>query len=195
MDQSGIWSQEISNSNEDKTLKTSAICLAAILFVSPVSTLNAADPADEYRQAVLAAQKQCRDAIAEARAKYVMALTEALTAETQKGDLDAAIAIRDQIKALQNQPVETDIVMDRLAGSDWINTNSIPFQWKEDGSYYWNGKPGICIQIDSKRLAIVFQNFRVGVLVFNDDFTTFEQWGHEDRDKPLFTGKRVSLKR
>lgn len=179
-------------------MKIAAICLAAVLFVAHSSTLDAADPAEEYRQAVLAAEKQCQDAIAEARTKYVMALTEAMTAETQKGDLDAAIAIRDEIKSLQNQPTESNIIMENLAGTDWLNTNNMKLQWKKDGRFFWNGNPTLTVQIDSHRLVMVAANSikpRIPVIVFNDDFTVFELWWPEDREKPSSTGKRVPAKR
>jgi len=167
---------------------------AAFALLSHVGMASAADPVEEYRQAMAIAQEQFQESAGIATAQYIAALKQSLTEETKKGNLEAAIAIRDQIKSLEQVSPIANVIVDKLAGTDWVNSNGVPFQWKEDGTFLHHGVPRASVPIDSRRVAIVFANAKVGVLVFNDSFTTFEQWGHESQDRPLFKGKKVSLK-
>ncbi len=80
----------------------------------------------------------------------------------------------------------------RLAGTKWINTNKVTFDWDEKGRFFHNGKERKYQVVDDTRLRIVFSEKHVDTLVFDAQLTRFEQFStREPNLRPLFTGKVV----
>jgi len=148
---------------------------------------------DKYKTAIAEARKGYETEVRTATSKYVQALQQLMTKATQAGDLDAAVALRETIKASKEMPTTENILVTKLANTEWTNSNNVRLAWDSKGRLQHGPtkKAVECVPIDGKRVAIVFSNNRVAVLIFNDDFTTFEQWGQESKDRPLFTGKRT----
>jgi hypothetical protein len=149
------------------------------------------EAADTFQSDILLSKKTYDQTVATITADYLKTLKESLTELTQRGDLDTAVAIRDKIKWLESQQKAGNIIMDKLAGSTWINTNKVTFEWKKDGSFYRNGIRTSCALVDARRVIVVFNPHHIDMLVFDDKFQTFEQWNSSNNDAPLFTARRV----
>ncbi|WP_298864382.1 TIGR03067 domain-containing protein [uncultured Gimesia sp.] len=105
--------------------------LAAFVLLAQIGIVTAADPAEEYRKAMAAAQERFSQAAGLATTKYVATLKESLIEETKKGNLEGAIAIRDQIKLLEKQSV---------AATNDESSSSLQGEW-ECIAGEENGKP------------------------------------------------------
>lgn len=62
-----------------------------------------------------------------------------------------------------------------LAGTKWINTNNVTFEWTKDGRFLHAGKEREWKVIDQTRIRIVFGPGHVDTLEFDGDRTTFKQ--------------------
>ena len=86
-----------------------------------------------------------------------------------------------------------NIIMDKLAGTSWMNTFKVTWEWKKDGSFYRNGKPMLCVPVDARRIAVIFDKTNIQMFVFDENFQTLEQWGKDDKSAPFTTATRVKL--
>jgi hypothetical protein len=63
----------------------------------------------------------------------------------------------------------------KLAGSKWMNSNNVSFEWTNDGRLLHNGVDRNWRALDERRGQITFGPNHVDTLVFNDSFTEFTQ--------------------
>ena len=151
-----------------------------VVFVARVPAQDAASAESAYRAAVAAAT-----------AEYVRILKEAVVVETKKGDLDAALAVRDKIKAIECK-ASIGSLLPKLAGTNWIADKGATFEWKADSTFLHKGGVRPCIAIDATRVVNFFDNTRVDVLVFDKELTKFEHCKLSSQPKPLEAGKRAA---
>lgn len=170
------------------------LSVATCTFAGMSSAQDATTADQKFKAALEAASKVHEEAVAAARSEYVAALKVQMAEETKKGNLDGAVGIRDKLKKFDAPAKESQSVLKKLAGTNWANTNSVSFQWKEDGTFYHNGKEQPCFALDAQRVAVVFGNSHIDILLFDEKFTKFEQFNTKGSDKPLMTGKRTSLR-
>jgi hypothetical protein len=171
--------------------------LLLVLIFGTIQSILAAEPMDQatekFRNDMITARKAYDQAVENATATYIKALKTTLAEQTQRGDLDAAVVTRDTIKWLESQQAAGNIIMDKLAGTSWMNTIKVTWEWKKDGSFYRNGKPMSCVPVDARRVAVVFGNSNIQMFVFDENFQTFAQWGKDDKDTPFTTSTRIKL--
>lgn len=63
----------------------------------------------------------------------------------------------------------------KLAGTKWVNSNKVPFEWATDGRFLHKGVEREWKAVDGSRVQIVFKANHVDTLVFNESFTEFKQ--------------------
>ncbi len=152
---------------------------------------SATDEMDkEYAMVVRKAEEEKKRTIEEAKAKYVKDLNTALIAETKAGNLDAAIAIRDRIKSLS----QSADLSKKLLGTKWVNSNGGKFEWTSDGRLLHFGIERQYFVVSEDSLAIVFGFRHIDELRFNKEITSFEQFNCKHGDKPIYTGRKETLK-
>jgi hypothetical protein len=149
-----------------------------VVFVARVAAQDAASAESAYRAAVAAAT-----------AEYVRILKEAVVVETKKGDLDAALAVRDKIKAIECK-ASIGSLLPKLAGTHWIADKGATFEWKADSTFLHKGGVRPCIAVDATHLVIYFDPTRVDVLEFDKDLTKFERFQLSSQPKSIEAGKR-----
>ena len=76
----------------------------------------------------------------------------------------------DFFKKDERHPLEV-----ALAGTKWLNSANVSFEWTKDGQFLHNGKQRQWRVLDGHRGQIVFEPNHVDTLVFNHDFTEFKQ--------------------
>lgn len=158
------------------------------------------------------AKKMYEQQRADARKTYAASLKSAQLDETKAGALESAIQIRDEIALLEeaekataendasNQKSKgspekgTQSILTNLAGTNWANTRGVTFQWQKDGRLLHSGKERPCFALDTRRVAVVFSESHIDVLLFDEKLTKFEQFNTMGNGKPLMTGKRTSSK-
>lgn len=74
-----------------------------------------------------------------------------------------------------NDASETDSLKKKLAGTKWTNSNKVSFEWTADGRFLHNGKEREWKILDDNRVQITFGPSHTDTLVFNQNFTEFEQ--------------------
>jgi serine/threonine protein kinase len=80
----------------------------------------------------------------------------------------------------------------KIAGTSWVNSNNVTLTWQPDGSFRHSRRLAAkCIPIDDRRVAILFSDTDINVLVFNEDYTTFQQYWHYP-PSVLATGRKTS---
>jgi len=62
-----------------------------------------------------------------------------------------------------------------LAGTKWVNSSNVAFEWTKDGRFLHAGKEREWKVIDQNRVQIVFGPGHIDTLEFNSDMTTFKQ--------------------
>ena len=149
--------------------------------------------AEKFRSDMIAARKDYDQAVANASAEYVKSLKVALTDKMQHNDLDAAVFIREQIKWLEKEHKTGNVIMDKLAGTTWVNANKVTWEWKKDGSLFHNGQQVLCIPIDAKRVVVIFKNNWVQQFIFDDNYQKFEQWAWGNNGTPMDTANQIKL--
>lgn len=77
--------------------------------------------------------------------------------------------------AQESQRPTTDSLKNKLAGTKWINSNKVSFEWTQDGRFLHKGIEREWKVLDGKRVQIVFAASHKDTLVFNDSFTEFKQ--------------------
>ena len=120
--------------------------LSFVLILGTWQGIWAGEPADQtaaaaekYQNDMIAARKQYDQAVASITADYTKILKTALTEQTQRGDLDTALMTRNKIRWLESQQAAAGNLMEKLAGTSWMNTLKVTWEWKKDGSFYRNG--------------------------------------------------------
>lgn len=63
----------------------------------------------------------------------------------------------------------------KLAGTKWVNSNKVSFEWTADGRFLHKGVEREWKVIDGGRVQVVFKADHVDTLVFNESFTEFKQ--------------------
>jgi hypothetical protein len=161
-------------------------------------------PAEEkYRAALAKASAAHAAAVTAARSEFIDALKVEMTEETKKGDLDAAIAVRDRIQRLE-AAVEGNILAD-LAGTSWLDSLSTVYKFHADGTFSTNA--GAENKKDAKLRKATMVPFTVGsdtvviagwnrcydILIFDQERTEFSRYHFQfDRNTaPFSTGKLV----
>jgi hypothetical protein len=151
------------------------LAFAAILAIAGQPTPeDAATPETVYRGAIAKADKEHAAALATATSDYVRGLKEALTTQMKKGNLDAALAIRDRLKAVEGESGGSPL--DKLAGTRWVANKGATFEWRPDGTFLHKGGVRPCVVVDANRVIIFFEHKRVDVLEFDKGFTKFDHW-------------------
>ena len=92
----------------------------------------------------------------------------------------------------QTQP--TTPLGKRLAGTRWVNTNGDPIECDSEGTIKYGGRERRYAVLDDNRLQIFFPKKRVDTLVFDKQFTVFDQYSTlaASPKRPLYTGKRLN---
>ncbi len=80
----------------------------------------------------------------------------------------------------------------RLAGTKWINTNKVTFEWDDKGRFFHSGKEREYQVIDDSRLKIVFGENHVDTLVFDAQLTSFEQFKQRELNFARFLRAKLS---
>jgi hypothetical protein len=150
--------------------------------------------ADAYRNAVIGARKDYDVAVAKASAEYVKSLKTVLAGQVLVGNRGAAKTTRDKIKWLEKERTTGDVIMEKLAGTVWINDFGMIWEWKKDGSLYRNGIRTQCTPIDERRVVVVVRDNWVQQFVFDARFHEFEQWNWGNVDRPWTTAVRIKPK-
>lgn len=103
-------------------------------------------------------------------------------------DSDHAQSTISHAQAASSGGAAEETLAKRLAGTKWINSNGVTFEWTADGRFLHNGKERQCNVLDERRVQIVFGANHIDTLEFDDGLTTFRQL---IRGGPRsFTGKR-----
>jgi len=63
----------------------------------------------------------------------------------------------------------------KLAGTKWVNSNNVTFEWTKDGRVLHSGEEREWKVLDGSRVQIVFGPGHVDTLEFDSDMTTFKQ--------------------
>ena len=79
-------------------------------------------------------------------------------------------------------------ILERLAGTKWVNQNKATFEWTADGRFLHNGVERKCDAIGALSVEIVFNVGNIGTLTFDEKLTQFKQYG--GNRTLLFTGRR-----
>ena len=174
--------------------------LSFVLILGTWQGIWAGEPADQtaaaaekYQNDMIAARKQYDQAVASITADYTKILKTALTEQTQRGDLDTALMTRNKIRWLESQQAAAGNLMEKLAGTSWMNTLKVTWEWKKDGSFYRNGQPMLCIPVDAYRAVLIYSKTDMQMFIFDENFQTFAQWGKGDKDTPFTTSTRVKV--
>ena len=147
--------------------------------------------AEKYQNDMTAARKQYNQAVVNATADYTKILNATLTEQTQRGDLDAALATRNKIRVIEYRQGPANL-MEKIAGTSWMNTLKVTWEWKKDGSFYRDGKQMVCVPVDAHRAVLVYKNTDIHMFVFDENYETFAQWGKSNTD-PFATSTRVKV--
>jgi hypothetical protein len=131
------------------------LAVAGVACVAAAARGEDPSPERAYWAALVKAAKARDAAVDAARADYLAALKEQMLAETKKGNLDAAVAVRSKINRLEAQARETKSILKRLAGTTWTVPGGPTFQWAEDGTLYHAGRERPCAPIDAHRVVVV----------------------------------------
>ncbi|MFN0016976.1 MAG: hypothetical protein ACKVP0_01885 [Pirellulaceae bacterium] len=70
---------------------------------------------------------------------------------------------------------DTDGLKKKLAGTTWVNTRQVLFEWTKDGRFRHNGNDVPWKVIGPGKVEVVLNADRIDTLVFNDSFTEFKQ--------------------
>jgi hypothetical protein len=62
-----------------------------------------------------------------------------------------------------------------LAGTKWVNSNNVSFEWTNDGKFLHAGKEREWKVLDENRVQVVFGPGHVDTLEFGDDLKIFKQ--------------------
>jgi hypothetical protein len=173
------------------------LCVLAVLLVAAdppkFSSKSAQQTATKFKLAVEKAKQDHEKAVGAAQAEYVESLKAAMSEETKKGNLDGAVEIRDALKIAEAKRTGGPTLIERLAGTVWVNSRGKLFRWDENGRFTNDGNPWLCVPVDDNRVAIVYESAHVDVLVFDKMLTKFESWyGAKSKDTPAATGQRVT---
>jgi formylglycine-generating enzyme required for sulfatase activity len=83
--------------------------------------------------------------------------------------------------------VESNDLLRKLAGTKWINSNNVRFEWTKDGRFLHNGIEKEYRLLNNSRVQIIFTPEHIDTLEFYDGGTKFKQlikggptvfWGH-----------------
>lgn len=77
----------------------------------------------------------------------------------------------------------------KLAGTKWINSNNVSFEWTTDGRFLHKGVERQWKVVGGNRVQIIFGPKHVDTLVFNDSLTQFRQVIKGGRNS--FQGRRT----
>lgn len=163
-------------------------------FVSVQEKVSEAVLDQRYAAAIKKAENERAKSLERARNEFVEGLEKVLVAETKKGNLDSAIAIREKLRFLGAHGSPKGNLLVLLRGTNWVNSNGIEFKWEKDGSFLHAGTPRSCSLVSDDAVAIFFDVGHVDVLQFNAERTSFEQYSCRSEESPLFTGQRVGTK-
>jgi hypothetical protein len=171
--------------------------MAIAVIFSQIAWAIAQDAAQAdkvYQAAVEKADKQRSIAIAAADTDYIQALKKVVTAETKKGNLDAALEARNKLNAVDKKEKTEGVpaviwnrnaLMAKLAGTKWGTTKKVIFEWKMDGTFLHKGGPRICVPVGPTKAIIYFDNNRVDVLEFNKELTQVDHWQLTSSSGPI----------
>ena len=73
------------------------------------------------------------------------------------------------------RPSEIPFLKTAIAGTKWVNSNNVSFEWTKDGRFLHAGKEREWKVVDDTRVQIFFGPNHVDTLVFNKDINTFKQ--------------------
>jgi hypothetical protein len=77
----------------------------------------------------------------------------------------------------------------KLAGTKWVNSNAVSFEFTADGRFLHRGKEREWEAIDGKQIHIIFGPNHVDTLIFNESLTAFKQLVKGGTES--FDGKRA----
>ena len=63
----------------------------------------------------------------------------------------------------------------KLAGTKWVNSNNVSFEWTRDGRFLHKGVERQWKVLDHKQVEIIFAQDHVDTLIFNESITEFKQ--------------------
>jgi hypothetical protein len=63
----------------------------------------------------------------------------------------------------------------RLAGTKWINSNNVSFEWTKDGRFLHAGQEREWKVLDDRRVQVIFGPGHTDTLEFDADLRTFQQ--------------------
>jgi hypothetical protein len=85
---------------------------------------------------------------------------------------------------------DADSLKKKLAGTKWVNSNKVSFEWTTDGRFLHKGVEREWKVLDGNRVQIVFGPDHKDTLVFNESLTEFKQLIRGGSDS--FRGTRTS---
>jgi hypothetical protein len=63
----------------------------------------------------------------------------------------------------------------KLAGTKWVNSNRVSFEWTADGRFLHKGTERQWKVVDGRKVQIIFGPDHTDTLVFNEAFNEFKQ--------------------
>lgn len=98
-------------------------------------------------------------------------------AMVMKTEVEQTLAASDQLpnKGTPLRMPRGQALRRKLAGTKWINSNKVTFEWTSDGLFLHAGKEREWKVLDGSRVQIVFGPGHVDTLEFDDDMKVFKQ--------------------
>jgi hypothetical protein len=78
-------------------------------------------------------------------------------------------------KRLITISLQENSLKSKLAGTKWVNSNNVTFEWTQNGRFLHNRIEREWKVLDDRRLQIVFSSNHIDILEFDDDLKSFKQ--------------------